>query len=51
MKGNYSKILRMKKILNDIATLKREMELISIADTRAAATRAGIKWIQEGGKK
>ena len=26
------------------------MELISIADTRAAATRAGIKWIQEGEK-
>ena len=39
-----------KNLLNDICKLKKEMELILIADTRAAAIRAGVKWINEGEK-
>ena len=39
-----------KKISNEICKIKKEMELKLIADTRAAATRAGVKWIQEGEK-
>ena len=37
-------------ILKDIYQLKKEIELKVISDTRAAATRAGIKWVQEGEK-
>ena len=36
------------KISNDISKLKKEIDLKLIADTRAAATRAGVKWIQQG---
>ena len=37
-------------ITRDICKLKKEIELKLIADTRAAATRAGVKWIEQGEK-